>query len=230
MTGNTPRAQVRLARPADAAAIASIYRPYVTDAATSFEIDPPDAGEMNRRMAALESFAPWLVAVERRTRDPQRVPHPPRRGSGGEAACAPRDHQPEVVVGYAYASPHRDRAAYRWSIDVTVYLRGDRHRRGIGRTLYQALLPLLAMQGFCVAHAAITLPNAASVGLHESLGFTPIGVYPAVGWKQGAWHDVGWWRLPLGSLPPAPTPPLSLPAAQVLPAWPPELTRKFALP
>ena len=204
MSGNTPRAQVRMATPADAAAIASIYRPYVTDAATSFELDPPDAGEMNRRMAALESFAPWLVAVEHQ--------------------------QPEVVVGYAYASPHRDRAAYRWSIDVTVYLRGDRHRRGIGRTLYQALLPLLAMQGFCVAHAAITLPNAASVGLHESLGFTPIGVYPAVGWKQGAWHDVGWWRLPLGSLPPAPAPPLSLPAAQALPAWPPELTRKFALP
>jgi L-amino acid N-acyltransferase YncA len=186
---------VRMAGPADATAIAAIYRPYVTDAATSFEIDPPDAGEMTRRMDALASFAPWLVY----------------------------EHQQEVL-GYAYASPHRDRAAYRWSVDVTVYVRGDRHRRGVGRALYRTLLPLLALQGFCVAHAGITLPNAGSVGLHQSLGFDPVGVYPAVGWKQGAWHDVGWWRRPLADLPAAPAAPLSLPAAQALPSWPPQLT------
>jgi L-amino acid N-acyltransferase YncA len=187
-------AVVRIAVPGDAAAIAGIYRPYVTDAATSFELDPPDAGEMTRRMAALAAFAPWLVYAEA-----------------------------QDVVGYAYASPHRDRAAYRWSVDVTVYIRGDRHRRGIGRALYRTLFPLLALQGFRVAHAGITLPNAGSVGLHESLGFTPVGVYPAVGWKQGSWHDVGWWRRPLADLPPAPAPPLSLPAARALASWPPGL-------
>jgi L-amino acid N-acyltransferase YncA len=191
MNADSERPQVRLAGPADAAAIAAIYRPYVVDAATSFEIDPPDAGEMNRRLAALAGFAPWLVQLEG-----------------------------QDVVGYAYASPHRDRPAYRWSVDVTVYVRRDRHRRGIGRALYQTLFPLLALQGFCVAHAGITLPNAGSVGLHQSLGFTPIGVYPAVGWKRGAWHDVGWWRRPLAPPPAAPPPPLSLPDAQALPAWP----------
>jgi phosphinothricin acetyltransferase len=182
---------VRLAVPADAAAIAAVYRPYVTDAATSFELDPPDGAEMARRMAGLAGFAPWLVYTEARD-----------------------------VVGYAYASPHRDRAAYRWSVDVTVYIRGDRHRRGIGRALYQTLFPLLALQRFRVAHAGITLPNAGSVGLHESLGFTPVGVYRAVGWKHGSWHDVGWWRRLLADLPPAPPPPLSLPEARALPSWP----------
>lgn len=186
---------VRLARPSDAAAIAAIYRPYVTDAATSFELDPPDAGEMARRMAALAGFAPWLVCVDA-----------------------------QEVVGYACAGPHRDRPAYRWSVDVTVYIRSDRHRRGIGRALYRTLLPLLALQGFRVAHAGITLPNAGSVGLHESLGFTAVGVYPAVGWKQGAWHDVGWWRRPLAELSAAPAPPLSLADARALPTWPAELS------
>ena len=137
-----------MAGPADATAIAAIYRPYVTDAATSFEIDPPDASEMRRRMAALDSFAPWLVYVEQQRE---------------------QQEQPEIV-GYAYASPHRDRAAYRWSVDVTVYVRGDRHRRGVGRALYQTLLPLLALQGFRVAHAGITLPNPGSVGLHAVAG------------------------------------------------------------
>jgi L-amino acid N-acyltransferase YncA len=191
MSVNTEDPRVRLAGPDDAAAIAGIYRPYVVDAATSFELDPPDAGEMAQRMATLAGFAPWLVLVE-----------------GGQ------------VLGYAYAAPHRDRPAYRWSVDVTVYVRGDHHRRGIGRTLYQTLLPLLALQGFCVAHAGITLPNAGSVGLHEALGFTPVGVYPAVGWKHGAWRDVGWWRRPLATLPAAPAPPLALAAARALPAWP----------
>jgi L-amino acid N-acyltransferase YncA len=181
-----------MARIADAAEIAAIYRPSVTDAVTSFEIDPPDGGEMARRIEAVLAVAPWLVCI----------------GPGGD------------VVGYAYAARHRERPAYQWSVDATVYIRADHHRRGVGRALYRVLFDLLRLQGFCVAHAGITLPNAGSVGLHEALGFRPVGVYPAVGWKMGAWRDVGWWQLPLRELPPAPAPPLLLRQAQALDAWP----------
>ena len=183
---------IRMAETGDAADIAAIYRPYVTDAVTSFEIDPPAAAEMAGRIQSVLTLAPWLVC----------------EGAGGE------------LQGYAYASRHHERAAYRWSVDVAVYIGAAHHRRGVGRALYQALFELLRLQGFYVAHAGITLPNPGSVGLHESLGFRPIGVYPAVGWKSGAWHDVGWWRLPLLELVPTPAPPLALAQAQDLPAWP----------
>jgi L-amino acid N-acyltransferase YncA len=183
---------VRMAGADDAAALAAIYRPYVTDAVTSFEIDPPGAAEMARRIEAVLGVAPWLVALDD-TGDP---------------------------IGYAYASRHAERAAYQWSVDVTVYIRQGNQRRGVGRALYAALFPLLRLQGFYVAHAGITLPNPASVGLHESFGFLPVGVYPAVGWKLGAWRDVGWWQLPLQPRPAVPAPPLSLADAQKLPSWP----------
>jgi L-amino acid N-acyltransferase YncA len=182
--------RIRLAKDEDAAVIAAIYRPYVVDAATSFEYEAPDVAEIQRRMHAVLPVAPWLVACE-----------------------------DDEVVGYSYACRHRDRAAYQWSVDVAVYLRADHHRRGIGRALYDVLFSLLRLQGFCTAHAGITLPNPASVGLHERLGFRPVGVYPAVGWKHDSWHDVGWWQLPLRERPPCPTPPLPLAAAQLLPAW-----------
>jgi phosphinothricin acetyltransferase len=100
-----------------------------------------------------------------------------------------------------------------------VYIHAAHHRRGVGRALYDKLLALLRLQGYYVAHAGITLPNAASVGLHESLGFAPVGVYPAVGWKFGAWRDVGWWRLQLQPLAPTPATPLSVAEAQALPDW-----------
>ena len=101
------------------------------------------------------------------------------------------------VVGYAYAGPHNDRAAYRWSANVSVYVDPSRHRTGIGRSLYRALLALLAAQGYRQAIAGITLPNAGSVGIHEAAGFTIVGIYRQVGWKLGAWHDVSWWQLTL---------------------------------
>ena len=139
---------IRMAGVDEAAAIAAIYRPYVTDAVTSFEIEPPSAAEMGRRIEAVLALAPWLVALDQ-TGDP---------------------------IGYAYASRHAERAAYQWSVDVTVYVREGHHRRGVGRALYGALFPLLRLQGFYVAHAGVTLPNAGSVGLHESFGFLPVGV------------------------------------------------------
>jgi phosphinothricin acetyltransferase len=98
------------------------------------------------------------------------------------------------VVGYAYAGPHHARAGYRWSVTVSVYLAEAAQGRGLGRALYGELLPLLGRLGYVRAFAGITLPNAASVGLHRAVGFTPVGVYHAAGFKHGVWHDVSWWE------------------------------------
>jgi L-amino acid N-acyltransferase YncA len=188
-------AHLRLAKPSDAAAIAAIYRPYVERTVISFELDPPSPGEMGRRLAATVTGHPWLVCLS----------------------------DAGAVLGYAYGGRHRDRAAYQWSVDVSVYIREDSHRRGVGRALYTALLALLRRQGFRVAHAGITLPNPGSVGLHESFGFQLVGTYPDVGYKFGQWLPVGWWRLALSPPAPDPVPPLTL--AQLLgsPGWEEEL-------
>lgn len=158
---------VRLATPADAAGVRAIYAPFVRDTHVSFEAEVPSVDEVARRIAATAPAHPWLVADD-------------------EGA----------VAGYAYASPHRSRAAYQWSVEVSIYVAGP--RRGLGRTLYGALLDVLRAQGFANAYAGIALPNAASVGFHEALGFEPVGVYRGVGFKAGAWRDVGWWSLRLG--------------------------------
>ncbi|MFL5376141.1 MAG: GNAT family N-acetyltransferase, partial [Myxococcales bacterium] len=165
-------------------------RPIVLDTAISFETVPPGPAEMERRIAAALEIAPWLVYEEQ-----------------------------GKVGGYAYGSRHRERAAYQWSVDVSVYVDGAFRRRGIGSALYKALFPLLRLQGFFAAHAGITLPNAGSVGLHESLGFVRVGVYRSVGYKLGAWHDVGWWQLSLRDRVPEPPPPRPMGEAQRDPAW-----------
>ena len=169
---------IRTATDDDAVAVAAIYRPYVESTVITFEVTPPSEEDMRTRIKTVLARFPWLVAEE-----------------AGE------------VVGYAYASAHRDRAAYQWSVDVAVYLHQDMHRKGIGRRLYSTLFPMLAQQGLVNAYAGITLPNDKSVGLHEALGFTPIGVYRHVGFKMGQWHDVGWWHLALQPLPATPQPP-----------------------
>ena len=112
------------------------------------------------------------------------------------------------AVGFAYASSHRSRPAYRWSVDVSVYVAAGRQREGHGRGLYEALFADLRERGFRVACAGVTLPNEASVALHERLGFEPVGVYRGIGWKTGAWRDVGWWQLELspGAEDPPPEP------------------------
>jgi L-amino acid N-acyltransferase YncA len=128
------------------------------------------------------------------------------------------EHRGELL-GYAYASPHRVRAAYQWSVDVSVYIHAQARRSGVGRGLYRSLFALLTLQGFYHAYAGITLPNPASVGLHESLGFQPVGVYRSVGYKLGAWHDVGWWQLALQERVPAPEPPLQPGTVRESAAW-----------
>jgi L-amino acid N-acyltransferase YncA len=99
-----------------------------------------------------------------------------------------------AVAGYAYGSAHRSRAAYASSCDVAVYVDRAHARQGIGRALYGALLPILAGKGFHAAFAGIALPNAGSIGLHEAMGFAPVGIYREVGWKMDGWRDVGWWQ------------------------------------
>lgn len=165
--------EVRLARPAtDATGVAAIYRAAVETSAASFETSAPDPREMADRMCRGLTRAPWLVAV-----------------SDAE------------VVAFAYAAPHRDRPAYRWSVDLSAYARESHRGRGIGRSLYDRLLPLLERQGFANAYAGITLPNPASVFLHEGIGMKLIGVYERVGWKHGAWHDVAWYGMRLAEPP-----------------------------
>ena len=170
--------EVRLATEDDAAAIAAIYAPIVASTFTSFETEEPTADEMRRRVRATLEKYPWLVAAE------------------GDA-----------VLGYAYASRHRERAAYQWSVDVSVYVDASARGRGVGKLLYRDLFARLRSQGFVNAYAGIALPNDASVRLHESLGFTKVGVYENVGFKLGAWRDVGWWQLSLREPPPSPDAP-----------------------
>lgn len=185
----TDQLTVRLADPdRDAEAVASIYRPAVESSAASFEEVAPDAGEMADRMRRVQTSTPWLVA-ESRTR----------------------------LIGYAYAASHHERAGYRWSVDVSAYVHPDWHRRRVGRTLYDALLPLLLAQGFVNVYAGIALPNPASVALHESLGMRRIGVYERVGYKFGAWHDVAWYGMRIADPAGQPDEPIRVPD---LPAGP----------
>jgi L-amino acid N-acyltransferase YncA len=160
----------------DAAACAAIYAPYVEASATSFEERPPCAEEMAARIERSAKTHAWLVAEEE-----------------------------DEAIGYAYACPHRERPAYRWAADVSVYVAEAQRGRGVGRSLYEALFECLRRQRIQVACAGITLPNEASVALHEGLGFVAAGVFRRIGWKAGAWRHVGWWQLDL--FPPSSEPP-----------------------
>jgi L-amino acid N-acyltransferase YncA len=189
-------AAIRVATEDDAAAVQAIYAPYVRDTAISFETDPPTVDEMRRRIAAVLEWAPWLVCE--------------RDGA---------------VAGYAYAGRFHARAAYQWTVEVTVYVDRGRHRAGVGRALYEALLGALRLQGFRTAVGIIALPNPASVGLHERLGFRCDGMLPRLGYKHGRWHDVGWWRLELQAPGEPPAPPRPLPSVVDTPAWTERLAR-----
>lgn len=155
----------RVAEPRDAAGVQAIYAPIVASTPISFEVDPPAVAEMARRIGRTMPAQPWLVAEAQ-----------------GQ------------LTGYAYAGPFRSRPAYRWSVQVSAYVHPDWRRRGVGRSLYTALLAVLALQGYRQVCAGITLSNPASVGLHQALGLVPVGVCRRVGWKLGAGHDLGWWQ------------------------------------
>jgi phosphinothricin acetyltransferase len=165
---------IRVARPGDAAAIRDIYAPYVRDTAISFEVAPPDLEGMHERIERTLHGFPWLV------------------------------FENDEVLGYAYAGLFSSRAAYRWSTEVSVYVREGFHGNGIGRALCEYLLETLGRQGYAQAFAGTTLPNAASIGLFESLGFESAGVFQRVGYKLGRWHDVGWLQRSIGGFTDAP--------------------------
>ena len=171
-------ALIRSARPDDAIAIVEIYAPYVAETPISLETAVPTPEQIGQRMASLSPGYPWIIYE-----------------LGGEPK------------GYAYASPHSERAGYRWSANATVYVARGYHRQGIGRALYARLLGSLRRQGFHAVFGGITLPNAASVGLHESCGFSPAGIYRQAGFKLGAWWDVGWWDCLLDEAAHEPVPP-----------------------
>lgn len=152
----------------DADAVRDIYKPFVSGSATSFETSPPDTEEIERRIQDLREWFPWLVFE-----------------ADGR------------VLGYAYASSHRARQAYQWCVEVSVYIDKAARRSGVGRALYLSLFELLRRQGYVNAYAGITLPNPASIGLHQHLGFSDVGVYSRIGFKLGQWHDVAWLQLRL---------------------------------
>jgi phosphinothricin acetyltransferase len=156
---------IRDATAADGARCAEIYRPFVTDSWVSFELTPPDTAEMAARISGYGGTHGWLVAE-----------------IGG------------ALAGYAYGSPHRTREAYQTSCDVAVYVDPAFARMGIGKRLYGTLLPALQQRGYHAAYAGIALPNDGSIGLHQAMGFTEVGIYREVGWKLDGWRDVSWWQ------------------------------------
>ena len=181
---------IRTARDDDAAAIASIYAPFVELDATSFETEPPQPDEMRQRIRDTMETYPWLVCE-----------------IDGD------------VAGYAYATRHRTRSAYQWCVETSAYVHPGFRRSGVARGLYTSLVAILGAQGYVNAYAGITLPNARSVALHEALGFLPVGVYRSVGYKFGAWHDVGWWHLTVRPHPHPPATPVALVSIQGSPNW-----------
>ncbi|HEX2153334.1 MAG TPA: GNAT family N-acetyltransferase [Acidimicrobiia bacterium] len=175
--------EIRIADPRrDAAAVAAIYRPIVEETHSSFEDTPPGPTEMERSMAATLERTPWLVAESDRE-----------------------------AVGYAYAAAHRERPAYRWSVDISVYVAPTERRHGVGGLLYGELLSILRRQGFVNAYAGVALPNPASEALHRSVGMELVGVYHQVGYKFGNWWDVAWFGLRLSQPPREPADPIPLP-------------------
>lgn len=184
--------RVRAATPDDAEDIAGIYAPYVVTSAVTFETTPPTTKEMRKRIATGIELYPWLVACD--------------------------DDAPDVVLGFAYAAQFRPRHAYRFTVSTAVYVAGQSHRQGLGRMLYSTLIDTLREQGFVNAIAAMALPNESSIDLHESVGFQRAGVYRAVGFKLGEWHDVGLWQKTLATMTETPEEPKSFPQIGVIAA------------
>lgn len=181
---------IRLVQASDAEQMLAIYAPFIKESSTTFELEVPTIEQFKQRIWTILEHAPWLVCeVE------------------GE------------ILGYAYASKHRQRAAYQWSVESSVYVGAKLRRKGVGKALYSSLFQLLQLQGFYNVYAGITLPNLASVALHENLGFSHIGTYELVGYKLGKWHDVGWWQLSLQSERSVPVSPLSLGKVQNSSQW-----------
>ena len=173
--------KIRLATENDAESLLKIYGEFVKDTVVSFETEVPTVMEFGNRIRKVLENTPWLVYE-----------------IDGES------------VGYAYASKHRERAAYQWSVDVSIYINPRFHRMHIATALYTALMELLKMQGYYGAFAGITSPNPKSEGFHESFGFMPIGAFHNVGYKLGKWRDVKWFELTISDYPENPEIPIKI--------------------
>lgn len=160
---------IRLATPSDAPGMLAIYAPYVSDTSITFETEVPSVAGFEQRISQYLDYCPWLVAEADGT-----------------------------IAGYAYANRHRERTAYQWSVECSVYIHPDYMRIGLASRLYTKLFDILRKQGFRNVYAVINLPNDRSVALHEQLGFRYFATYEQVGYKLGQWKNVGWWRLILG--------------------------------
>ena len=183
-------AGIRLATERDAAGMLEIYAPIVRETAISFETEPPGLEEFQERIRASLAQRCWLVCDD----------------SG-------------AIAGYAYASQFNPRPSYIWSVETSVYVHPAYQRRGVARALYTSLFRCLAAQGYCTAVARITLPNPASVELHEGMGFRPVGVNSGIGYKGGEWHDVGIWQRDIAPRQPRPQQPLSARLLVDTPQW-----------
>jgi phosphinothricin acetyltransferase len=174
---------IRLAQPTDAVAILSIYAPYIRHTSLTFETKVPAVADFANRITSYVEHFPWLVY-----------------------------EQDGSVVGYAYASRYRERTAYQWSVECSVYIHKDHQRSGLATKLYTKLFAILKLQGFTTVYAVINLPNEPSVSLHERLGFKYFATYEKVGYKLGKWKNVGWWQLTLNEYEDEPAPPVKFSA------------------
>jgi phosphinothricin acetyltransferase len=172
-------ATIRLATPADAKGILDIYAPYITDTYHTFEMEVPSIKEFEERIAGYLEHWPWLVC-----------------------------EMDNVIAGYAYGARYRERVAYQWCVESSIYIHDDYQRRGIATALYKSLFEILKRQGYTNVYAVINLPNDKSVALHEKLGFEYFATYRNVGYKLGQWKNVGWWQLIINDYTFEPQPPV----------------------
>ncbi|MBQ7933953.1 MAG: N-acetyltransferase [Lachnospiraceae bacterium] len=172
---------IREASLADAETILDIYKKYVEETSISFETQVPSVAEFRNRMNNIMNQFPYLVC-----------------------------EMDGKVVGYAYASKHRERAAYQWSADLSIYIEETYHRQHIATMLYDKLIDLLKIQGYYTAFAGVTSPNPNSEAFHEAYGFETVGVFHNVGYKLGQWRDVKWYSLQLTDYRELPTAPRSI--------------------
>ena len=175
---------IRPATPADGAAVANLYAPYVLGPGVTFELIPPDADAMAARIVATLATHPWLVA-----------------------------EQDGALVGYAYAGLYGARPAYRWTAETTIYIGAGARGQGVGRVLYPALLDALRIQRLRSALARVAMPNPGSARLHTACGFNQFGTHIDAGYKHGTWHDIAYWSLILNAADP-PIEPLAYPATR----------------
>jgi phosphinothricin acetyltransferase len=173
---------IRRAKPADADALLSIYAPYIAGSAFTFETEVPSTAAFAKRIEVYQENWPWLIF-----------------------------EIDGIIAGYAYATKHRERTAYQWCVESSVYVNDDYQKRGIAKALYTALFSILKYQGCRNVYAGITLPNDKSISFHKKYGFMWIADYKNIGYKLSKWHTVSWWQMQLNDYSNEPEAPLKFP-------------------